>query len=74
MLLFEPNVSQGLTGWEERVCVRVHPHVRQTAHITPPPPPPPPLWPLKCLFFLPYLNHAALVPPELSNPWVVDMA
>lgn len=34
----------------------------------------PPFMAFEMLFFFSYLNHVALVPPELSNPWVVDMA
>lgn len=62
----------------ESARVRVATRVSDSLHMCVSPHSPPPLWPLKCFFFfflpLPYLNHAALLPPELSNPWVVDMA
>ena len=77
MLLFEHNMSQGFITREGclsmSVCVCVSASVCGNVH-------------MPCLFFSPfmafetlfffffYLNHVALVPPELSNPWVVDMA
>lgn len=51
------------------VCACIFARMRENVH-------------MRCLFspfmafetFFSYLNHVALVPPELSNPWVVDMA
>lgn len=75
MLLFEHNVSLGLIGWEgwrPFVCMRVRARLPVCACVCviffPP------VMAFEMLFFPSYLNHVALVPPELSNPWVVDMA